>query len=77
MGPPFRPSNLLVWDLTFVPTVCTKLSSHSVSGSPFPEFGVLFSITIEANGCRTSHDYLIDASTGDFVYFDSAPLKAG
>ena len=72
VGPPFHPSNLLVWNLIFVPTVCTKISSTS-----FPEFNVLFTVTIEANGCRTPHDYLIDASTGDFVYFDTAPLKAG
>jgi predicted small secreted protein len=37
----------------------------------------LFTVTIEANGCRTSHDYLIDASTGEVVGFDSAPRKAG
>jgi hypothetical protein len=77
VGPPFHPSNLLVWDLTFVPTVCTKVSSHSVSTSAFPEFEILLSIKIEGDGCRISREYLIDASTGDFVYFDTAPLRAG
>jgi hypothetical protein len=74
VGPPFLPSNLLVWHMTFVPTVCI-VESDGVSGSDIPEFGV-FSTRV-STACRTSFDYLIDASTGDFVYFDTAPRKAG
>jgi hypothetical protein len=60
--------------MTFVPTVCI-VESDGVSGSDIPEFGV-FSTRV-STACRTSFDYLIDASTGDFVYFDTAPRKAG
>jgi len=74
-GSPFLPKNLLVWDLTFVPTVCTRVNGNIVSGS-FPDFNVLLTVRVDGDGCRITRGYLIDASTGAFVYFDSAQLKA-
>lgn len=74
VGPPFFPSNLLVWQLTWVPTVCI-VDATGVSGSDLPGFGVFF--TPVSARCRFSHTYLIDASTGNFVFYDVATGKAG
>jgi hypothetical protein len=74
VGPPFVPSNLLVWQLTWVPTVCI-VDGNNVSGSDLPGFDVF--ITPVSARCRFSHAYLIDASTGNFVFYDVATSKAG
>jgi hypothetical protein len=74
IGPPFVPSDLLVWQLTFVPTVCS-VDSTGVSFSDEPDFSILS--TQVSTPCRTAFDYLIDASTDDFVFFDTPPHKAG
>jgi hypothetical protein len=67
VGPSFVPRNLLVWQLTWVPTVC---NSYLPAGFPifFPRV---------STPCGISYDYLIDASTGDFVFFDTAHTRAG
>ncbi len=67
-GTPFTASKLLVWRLTFEPTVCT-VDSSGVSGSDLPPFYVFFAQA--STRCREADDYLIDASTGDFVFYDN------
>jgi hypothetical protein len=74
VGPPFVPSNLLVWQLTWVPTVCI-VDGNSVSGSDLASFSLFF--TPVSARCRASYNYLIDASTGNFVFYDGAIGKAG
>jgi hypothetical protein len=72
-GPPFRARNLLVWRLTFVPTVCT-VDSTGVSSSDAPPLSV-FSTNVSTR-CRSAQTYLIDASTGYFVFYFDPPSKS-
>jgi hypothetical protein len=74
VGPPFVPNNLLVWRVTWVPTVCT-VDSTGVSGSDEPPYAIF--LTQVPTRCRLSAGYLIDATTDNFVFFDSAQSDAG
>jgi hypothetical protein len=74
MGPPFRATNLLAWRLTFVPTAC-RVDANGVQGSDMAPFAV-FSQVVQTR-CQLAEDYLIDATTGDWVFFDAGGAKKG
>jgi len=74
VGPPFTAANLLAWRLTFVPSACT-VDANGVQGSDLPPFAV-FAQEVHTR-CQVAEDYLIDASTGYFVFFDATSAKTG
>jgi hypothetical protein len=74
VGPPFKATNLLVWRLTFVPTACI-VDANGVQGSDIAPFAV-FAQRVHTR-CQVAEDYLIDASTGYWVFFDAESTKKG
>lgn len=68
VGKPFVPKSLLVWRMTWEAASC-----HAELGPGFPPLD----FTPSTTPCRTAWTYLIDASTGDFLFFDFADNASG
>jgi hypothetical protein len=71
-GLSFRPSDLLAYDLTLVPTRLHQAEqSHGVHVSLSGVQIGLFRVVIEEFGVGHTRGNLIDATTGAFIYYDA------